>query len=100
MKTVLIKYSLIVAALMSAGCTTTQQAVPTGHGTYLVASHGVMGHSSGPEQKVRAFERANAFCKKSGQEVQALNQAETQSSWGVVPSAEIEFRCVTEGTVK
>jgi hypothetical protein len=92
-------WMLVAAAATLTACVTTSDVVPTGRDTFMVASHGVMGHSSGPAQKARAFESANAYCKKSGKEVETLNQSETQSAWGVAPSAEIEFRCVAPSTV-
>lgn len=87
-------WMLIATTSSLAACVTTSQVVATGHDTFMAASHGVMGHSSGPAQKAKAFESANAYCSKAGKEVETLNQSETQSAWGVAPSAEIEFRCV------
>ena len=87
-------WMLIAFPAALTACITTSEVVPTGHDTFMIASHGQMGHSSGPEQKARAFEGANAHCKKTGREVETLNQSETQSAWAVAPSAEIEFRCV------
>lgn len=92
-------WMLIAIAGALTACVTTSEVVSTGHDTFMIASHGVMGHSSGPEQKARAFEGANAYCKKTGKEVETLNQSETQSAWGVAPSAEVEFRCKVPSAV-
>ena len=46
--------TLVVATLL-AGCAGATHVVSTGPGTYMIASHGVMGWSSGPAQKAKAF---------------------------------------------
>jgi hypothetical protein len=68
--------------------------VPTGHDRYMVANHGTMGWSSGGAQKAKAFQEANAFCKSKGKEVETVNEHETDSGFGRIASADIEFRCV------
>lgn len=84
-----------VAVLASAGCAgTTNQVVPTGHDTYMVANHGTMGWSSAGAQKAKAFETANAFCTTKGKEVEAVSEHETDSGFGKIASADLEFRCV------
>ncbi len=84
-----------------AGCAgTTHQAVPSGHGTFMVASHGTMGWSSAGAQKAKALEDANAYCGKLGKEVEIVNDRETDSGFGRIASAEIEFRCVTPASSK
>jgi hypothetical protein len=91
-----IKNALCVGALaLATGCAgTTHQIVPTGQGTYMVASHGTMGWSSAGAQKAKAFEDANNYCKQQGKEVQTISNRETDSGFGKIASAEIEFRCV------
>jgi hypothetical protein len=85
--------SLVVVGLV--GCAgTTNQVVPTGHDTYMVANHGTMGWSSAGAQKAKAYEEANAFCKSKGKEVETVNEHETDSGFGKIASADIEFRCV------
>jgi hypothetical protein len=78
-----------------AGCAgTTKQVVPTGRDTYMVANHGTMGWSSAGAQKAKAFEEANAFCQSKGKAVETVNERETDSGFGRIASAEVEFRCV------
>lgn len=81
--------------LFMAGCAgTTKEVVPTGHDTYMVANHGTMGWSSAGAQKAKAFQEANTFCGSKGKEVETVNEHETDSGFGKIASAEIEFRCV------
>jgi hypothetical protein len=57
---------LVLLASAMTGCAgTSGEVVPTGKDTYMVASHGTMGWSSGPAQKAKAFEIANAYCNRS-----------------------------------
>jgi hypothetical protein len=87
---------LAVVVLSSGGCAgTTNQVVPTGHDTYMVANHGTMGWSSAGAQKAKAFETANAFCSSKGKEVEAVSEHETDSGFGKIASADLEFRCIT-----
>jgi hypothetical protein len=60
----------------------------------MVAKHGTMGWSSAGAQKAKAFEQADAFCRAKGKEVESVNEHETDSGFGRIASAEIEFRCV------
>jgi hypothetical protein len=88
----------LAAAAVVMGCAgTTNQVVPTGHDTYMVANHGVMGWSSGGAQKAKAFQEANEFCQSKGKEVEAVNEHETEGGFGKIASADIEFRCITPG---
>jgi hypothetical protein len=47
--------ALVVCASLTA-CTGVTHVVTTGPDTYMIASHGTMGWSSGPAQKAKAFE--------------------------------------------
>ena len=60
----------------------------------MIANHGTMGWSSAGAQKAKAYETANAFCKEKGKEVATVNERETDSGFGKIASADIEFRCV------
>jgi hypothetical protein len=78
-----------------AGCVgTTDQIVPTGHGTFMIPRHGLMGLSSGSTQKAKAFEDAVAYCRKSGQDIETVLTSETEGGFGGLAAPEIEFRCV------
>jgi hypothetical protein len=85
---------LSALALVASCAGTTNQVVPTGHDTFMVANHGTMGWSSAGAQKAKAYEQANAFCKSKGKEVETVNEHETDSGFGKIASADIEFRCV------
>lgn len=83
------------AIVSCAGCAgVSGQVVPTGQGTYMIADHGTMGWSSAGAQKAKAFETANTFCQKQGKEVKPLSDRETDSGFGKIASAELEFLCV------
>jgi hypothetical protein len=76
-----------------AGCAgATHQVVPTGHDTFMVASHGTMGWSSAGAQMAKALEDANAYWATLGKEVEMISDRETDSGFGKIASAEIEFR--------
>jgi hypothetical protein len=86
-----------IGVLVVAGCAgTSDRAVPTGRDTYMVANHGVMGWSSAGAQKAKAFETANAFCTTKGKELEAVSEHQTDSQFGKIASADLEFRCVTK----
>jgi hypothetical protein len=90
---------LFAALAILTGCAgTTHEVVPTGHDTYMVANHGTMGWSSAGAQKAKAYEDANNFCKQKGKEVETINERETDSGFGKIASAELEFRCIASGT--
>ena len=90
--------ALSIAALL-AGCAGATHVVSTGPGTYMIASHGVMGWSSGPAQKAKAFEEAGDYCKQLGKEMQPINSSETEGGFGKIASGEVDFRCVAPDAV-
>jgi hypothetical protein len=83
-----------LALVVVAGCASTSDVVPTGDGAYMVSAHGVMGYSSGGEQKAKAFKSAEAFCKEKGKSLQTIAEADTPGGFGRVASGEVRFRCV------
>ena len=85
--------TLVIATLL-AGCAGATHVVSTGPGTYMIASHGVMGWSSGPAQKAKAFEEADDYCKKLGKQMQPINSSETDGGFGKIAAGEVDFRCV------
>jgi hypothetical protein len=89
---VLMGCGILILTTSCAG--TTNQVVPTGHDTYMVANHGTMGWSSAGAQRAKAYQQANEFCKTKGKEVETVNEHETDSGFGKIASADIEFRCV------
>lgn len=90
-------FGVVVIAIT--GCAGVTHVVPTGQGTYMVASHGTMGWSSGPAQKAKAFEEGDAFCKQSHKEMETISESDTGPGiFGKVSSGEVHFRCVTPKT--
>jgi len=69
------------------GCAGVTHVVSTGPDTYMVASHGTMGWSSGPAQKAKAFEETIS-ATDSGPGI-----------YGKISSGEVQFRC-TNPTAK
>ena len=45
-------------------------------------------------------ETANAFCATKGKEVEAVSEHETDSGFGKIASADLEFRCMPGSTAK
>lgn len=85
--------ALVIATLL-AGCAGVTHVVSTGPDTYMVASHGTMGWSSGPAQKAKAFEEANDYCKKLGKQMEPISTSEQAGGFGKIASGEVDFRCV------
>lgn len=84
-----------VGTMLLFGCAGVEHVVPTGPDSYMVASHGVMGWSSGPAQKAKAYEKAAAFCEQKGEELKTISATDTGAgAFGKISSAEVHFRCV------
>jgi hypothetical protein len=77
-----------VAALLAARAGVTH-VVSTGPDTYMVASHGTMGCSSGPAQKATAFEEATDYRQKLGKQMQPIDSRETQSGSGRIAAGRL-----------
>lgn len=84
----------VLTLLAVSGCAGVTDVVSTGPGTYIVASHGVMGWSSGGAQKAKAFQDANDYCKRLGKQMLPINSGETPGGFGRIASGEVEFRCL------
>jgi len=85
---------LTFACLVLGACGGVTDVVKTGPDTYMVASHGTMGWSSGAAQKAKAFQDAENFCKHLGKQVQPIDTNETPGGFGRIASGEVEFRCI------
>jgi hypothetical protein len=86
---------LLVAIGLLVSCAGVTDVVSTGKDTYMIASHGTMGWSSGGVQKAQAFTQANEFCQKMGKTVEVINSKDSgNGSFGKISSAEISFKCV------
>lgn len=82
-------------AISVCGCAGVTDVVSTGPDTYMVASHGTMGWSSGGAQKAKAFQQAEEFCKSKGKQVQSMGTKESPSGFGQIASGEVEFKCIS-----
>jgi hypothetical protein len=83
---------LVLALAACAGAT---DVVNTGPDTFLVASHGTMGWSSGGAQKAAAIQKASDYCKGVGKQLQLMTARETNGGgFGQIAAGEAEFRCV------
>ena len=92
-----IRFAVIVFSFIATvvGCAGVTDVVSTGPDTYMVASHGVMGWSSGGAQKAKAFKEADAFCKSLGKQLQPISTNETPGGgFGKIASGEVHFRCL------
>ena len=88
---------LLITAGFLASCAGVTDVVSTGKDTYMIASHGTMGWSSGGAQKAQAFTQANEFCQKMGKVVEMINSNDSgNGGFGKISSAEISFKCVTK----
>lgn len=85
---------LTFACLALGACGGVTDVVKTGPDTYMVASHGTMGWSSGAAQKAKAFQDAENYCKRMGKQVQPTGTNETPGGFGRIASGEVEFRCI------
>lgn len=68
--------------------------VQIGPDTYMIATKGVKGWSSGGKQKVKALEAANAYCEELGKSMEVVTSQGADSRWARSATAEVEFRCV------
>lgn len=75
-------YLAFFGALALAGCATTSDIVPVGHGVYEVAGSSATGMSSGGAQKVRLIKAANEFCGKQGKTATVVDANDTNGHVG------------------
>lgn len=88
------RFFCIAMVFMFVGCAGVTDVVKTGPETYMVASHGTMGWSSGPAQKAKAYQSAEAYCNTLGKQVEPISSSETPSGFGRIASGEVHFKCV------
>ena len=91
----IIKLGFFFSLLVLVGCAGVTDVVETGPDSYMIASHGTMGWSSGPAQKAQAFTQANDFCQKTGKVVEVITSNDSgNGGFGKISSAEVSFKCV------
>lgn len=90
-------FSLPLLAILIGGCAGVTDVVPTGKDTYMVASHGTMGWSSGGAQKAKAFTQANEFCQKTGKTLEVISTNDSgNGGFGKISAGQIDFKCVKQ----
>ena len=90
-------FFVIYAALLLGGCAGVTDVVSTGPDTFMVASHGTMGWSSGPAQKAQAFTQANEYCQNLGKALQVISARDSgNGGFGVISSGEVSFKCISK----
>ena len=88
------KKLLLICFLTLSACAGQSKVIPTGNDTYLISSQGVMGWSSGHEQKVQAYEEANKYCQSQGKKLQTVSSNDSGAGgFGKVSSAQVNFKC-------
>lgn len=81
--------------LALAACAGATNVVPEGPDRFMVASHGTMGWSSGPAQKAKALEEADAYCKQRGKQMDVVSESDSgPGAFGKISSGEVHFRCL------
>lgn len=93
------RHSLLACCLLAmcvlSACAGVTDVVPTGADTFMVASHGTMGWSSGPAQKAAAMKQAGDYCRSSGKDLQVINSTDSgNGEFGKISSGEVQFKCV------
>jgi len=89
-------FLVFASALVLSACAGVTDVVKTGSDTYMVASHGTMGWSSGPAQKAKAFQSAEAYCASNGKRLEPISSNETPGGFGKIASGEVHFKCVSK----
>ena len=84
------------SSLILCACAGVTDVVKTGPETFMVASHGTMGWSSGSAQKAKALQQAEAFCASVGKQMEVTSTAETPSGFGKIASGEVHFKCAAK----
>ena len=87
---------ILLPVLFITACAGVTDVVRTGPDTFMVASHGTMGWSSGPAQKAKAFQSAETYCASIGKQVEQISSSETASGFGKIASGEVHFKCISK----
>ncbi|MDE3022682.1 MAG: hypothetical protein KGI54_12630 [Pseudomonadota bacterium] len=81
--------TLLLAACANSGV------VSIGPDTYMIANS-EWGFTSGGIQKAKVMKQASNYCKSIGKEILPISTKQNGVSWGKIPAAEVEFRCLSE----
>ena len=91
------KSSFAVLVVVLAGCASSGP-VPIGKDTFMITKQSAGGAfvSSG-SIKVDIIREATAFCSSTSKAFQVVNTQEQSSAPGRLPSAEVQFMCLSDG---
>ncbi len=84
---------LMSAVATLTACVSSTGPVPMGRDTYMIGLDG-KGFLSSSEIIARAYKEANEFCRKQNKELMPINSRQRGMSFGVDPSAELQFMCL------
>jgi Short C-terminal domain len=90
------KISLILLALIFAGCASNSGIMPIGKDTFMVSRQAATGFSGSGTLKAEAFQEANKHCESLGKSLQVVSTHEATPPYilGNFPKAEIQFMCL------
>lgn len=92
-------YVIFILSFALTACAGVNDVVSSGGDTYMVASHGTMGWSSGPAQKAKAMNQANEFCQSKGKQMQIISSSDSgNGGFGKISEGEVSFSCITPTT--
>jgi len=87
---------LALGVLLVAGCATTTDVVPYGKDTYLLSTADIWGGYSQGSLKVKAAQRASAFCAEQGKVFTVRNTGGQGTQGWTSTSATLIFSCISE----
>lgn len=86
--------TVLILALTLSGCGSNPGIVPIADGIYMNSRMNIApGYNSGSEVKVGLYKEANDFCATKGKKLVPLTSASSDSGYGHLASAEIQFKC-------
>jgi hypothetical protein len=87
---------LVACVISAAGCTSISDVVQVGQDTYTISSSSTNMRNSGSMQTNMLYKEAGTFCEKFGKKAMTVSHSSINGGFGVLPSAEIMFRCLLE----
>jgi len=85
---------IAIGCVVLAGCTTTSGVIADGPDTYTIIEAGKTGFTSSADLKIRAYQKASAFCSGKAASLTTIDEKETRGGvLGKFPEAQIRFRC-------
>jgi len=95
------KHAAALLALALAGCAANSGVAPDGQGGYLIQKQAATGFPGPGSLKADVMREAGDYCAAQGREFMLTNINETEPPYvlGNYPRADINFRCVPQGSV-